>query len=87
MKNRSREQIYAEILEFCVGEWPKLSRIMRHVNLTTELAKRSIEVLIMNGLLEYSEVSRTYRTTVRGSTFLQVQSQMGELDSPYAEGV
>jgi len=76
MKYRSRVEILAEILEIANGNNVNISKIIRYSNTPYELLKQHLSQLISNGLLEYHESQRTYRTGYRGVYFVSKYNQM-----------
>ncbi|MBV9177844.1 MAG: hypothetical protein JO297_12480 [Nitrososphaeraceae archaeon] len=81
MKYRSRVEILAQILEIANGDSVNISKMVRCSNLPHELLKQYLSQLISNGLLEYQEGQRTYKTGYRGMFFLSKYNQMRELYS------
>jgi predicted transcriptional regulator len=83
MKYRSRTEITAQILESAMGGITK-TKIMYKAFLSYAQLKEYLEVLEVNGLLEYQQSEERYRTTAKGSKFLDIYSQMGQLvlDTP-----
>ena len=83
MKYRSRTEITAQILESAMGGITK-TKIMYKAFLSYAQLKEYLEVLEVNGLLEYQQSEERYRTTAKGNKFLDIYSQMGQLvlDTP-----
>lgn len=54
------------------------TRIMYKAFLSYEQLKEYLVLLCENGLLEYNEESRTYKTTYKGIRFLEIYSQIGD---------
>ena len=78
MKYRSRTEITAQILESAMGGITK-TKIMYKAFLSYAQLKEYLEVLEVNGLLEYQQSEERYRTTAKGNKFLDIYSQMGQL--------
>jgi predicted transcriptional regulator len=78
MKNRSRTEITAMILEAAYRETTKI-KIMYNAYLSYNQLKEYISILIENNLLEYIEGARTFRTTEKGLNFLKMHREMAEL--------
>ena len=78
---RSRTDIIAQILHATNRGVPKI-KIMYKVFLSYEQIQEYLDILIQGGLLEYLEVTQTYKTTEKGLKFLRVYEQMqGELST------
>jgi len=78
MKNRSRTEIVALILEAANGGATK-TKIMYNVYLTYNQLKNYLSVMMENNLLEYIEGARTFRTTEKGLKVLNMHREMAEL--------
>jgi predicted transcriptional regulator len=78
MKNRSRTEIIALILEAANGGATK-TKIMYNVYLTYNQLKDYLSVLIENNLIEYLEGTRTFKTTEKGLNVLKMHNEMAEL--------
>ena len=78
MKNRSRTEIVALILEAANGGATK-TKIMYNVYLTYNQLKNYLSVLIENNLIEYLEGTRTFKTTEKGLNFLKTHNAIGAL--------
>jgi predicted transcriptional regulator len=78
MKNRSRTEIVALILEAANGGATK-TKMMYNVYLTYNQLKNYLSAMIENNLLEYLEGTQTYKTTEKGLNFLKMNNQIGEL--------
>lgn len=82
MKYRSRTEITSQILEAADGGTTK-TKIMYKAFVSYAQLKEYLEVLEVNGLLEYQQSEELYRTTAKGRRFLDIYSQMGQLvDTP-----
>ncbi len=79
MKYRSRVEILAQILEIANGNSVKIPKIIRYSNTPHELLKQYLSQLIANGLLEYHETQRTYKTAYRGIHFVSKYNQIKDL--------
>ena len=78
MKNRSRTEIVAIILESANGGATK-TKIMYKAFLSYHQLKEYLSVLIENGLIVYINVTQTFRTTEKGLKFLRMHNEIGEL--------
>ena len=80
MKYRSRTDIVGLILEAANGGATK-TKIMYKAFLSFSQLREYLAVLQKNGLLEYEDGMREYRTTEKGIQFLEIQNRMDELVS------
>ena len=55
------------------------TKIMYRAFLSNAQLRGYLSVLIENNLLEYLEVTQTFKTTAKGVTFLKMHSKIGEL--------
>ena len=78
-KFRTRFEIIALILEVANGNWINGSRIMLNCHIAYVPMKELLSVLIFNGLLEYRDLDRTYKTTTKGIIYLQLNKQIKDL--------
>jgi predicted transcriptional regulator len=78
MKNRSRTEIVATILEATNGGATK-TKIMYKAMLSYNQLKEYLTVLRENNLLEYLEGTQTFRPTEKGFKFLRMHNEIGEL--------
>ena len=78
MKNRSRTEIVALILEAANGGATK-TKIMYKAYLSYAQLKEYLSVLIENNLIEYLEGTRTFKTTEKGLNVLKMHNEMVEL--------
>src|SRR5688572_18248133 len=76
---RSRTEIASQILKAAIGGVAK-TRIMYRAFLSYAQLKEYLQVLTVNGLLEYVKGEELYRTTAKGQKFLKLYENMGELD-------
>lgn len=79
MKHRSRLEIIAEILETASSSKAIQAKIMHRVYLSYPQLKDYLGLLLENGLIEYIQAERIYRTTLRGSRFLEIYRQLNEV--------
>ncbi len=79
MKNRDRNEIIAQILESTNGDRVRLTKIMYDVYLSHRLTKEYVRLLIENGLMEYLDGERTFKTTDKGMNFLRIHHKVKEL--------
>ena len=80
MKYRSRTDIAEMILEAANGGATK-TKIMYKAFLSFSQLREYLAVLQRNGLIEYEDGMRAYRTTEKGIQFLEIQNRMDELVS------
>ena len=78
MKYRSRTDIAALILEAANGGAAK-TKIMYKAFLSYAQLKEYLAVLLENGLVEYLGTEQIFKTTDKGTRFLQLNSQVGNL--------
>jgi predicted transcriptional regulator len=77
MKNRSRTEIIALILEIANNSnGVNKTKIMYNAFLSYPQLKQYLSFLLEKHLLDYRERERTYRTTDKGSHFLLAYSQI-----------
>ena len=84
MKNRSRTEIVAMILEAANGGATK-TKIMYTVFLSYNQLKAYLSILIENNLIEYLEGTKTFKTTEKGLNLLIMHNEMAELLRPSIE--
>jgi predicted transcriptional regulator len=78
MKNRSRTEIVALILEAANGGATK-TKIMYIAFLSYNQLKDYLSVMMENNLIEYLQGTRTFKTTEKGLNFLKMHNEIGEL--------
>ena len=81
MKNRSRMEISAAILELAQGGAIK-TRIMYEAILSFDQVQKYFELLIDLGLMEYDKEERKYHTTEKGKRFVKAYREMEGLFHP-----
>ena len=81
MKYRSRTDICSQILEAANGGTTK-TRIMYNAYLSYAQLKEYLSVLTENGLLEYQDGEKKYKTTEKGLQFLKAYEHMNEMTGP-----
>ena len=79
MKHRSRLEIIAEILETANSSKSIQTKIMHRVYLSYPQLKEYLTLLLENGLIEYRQTDRIYRTTSRGMRFLEIYRQLNDV--------
>ena len=77
MKNRSRTEIVATILEAANGGATK-TKIMYKAFVSYAQLREYLSVLIENNLLEYLEETQTYKTTEKRLNF-KIYNEIGQL--------
>jgi predicted transcriptional regulator len=75
MKYRSRTEIASRILESATGGATK-TKIMYKAFLSYAQLKEYLAVLEENGLLEYDKSEQTFKTTQKGTRFLDITSSL-----------
>ena len=70
-KNRSKEQIIADILSV-IAEKPKKTHIMYRANLSYSLLCKYLDILEASGLVEYSTTARIYVLGSKGKDYLKI---------------
>jgi predicted transcriptional regulator len=78
MKYRSRTDIANQILEAATGGATK-TRIMYKAYLSYAQLKEYLTMLTDNGLLDYVEGERQFRTTQKGTQFIKACNSLGQL--------
>jgi len=78
MKNRSRTEIVSMMLDAANGGATK-TKIMYSAFLSYTQLKEYLSVLIKNNLLEYSDGTKTFRTTEKGLNLLKMHNEIDEL--------
>jgi predicted transcriptional regulator len=80
MRNRSRVEILAQILEAVKhGDCSSNSKIMYKAFLSHTQTKENVKTLVDTGFLSYDLTSQTYRITKKGMRFLQLYNQIDEM--------
>ena len=72
MRHRDRNEIIAQILECYNRNKATQIKIMSDTYLTFYSAKEYLLLLLENGLVEYQEGERTFKTTEKGINFLSI---------------
>jgi predicted transcriptional regulator len=80
MRYRSRTDIAALILEAADGGAAK-TKIMYKAFLSYAQLKEYLDMLIENGLMEHNVKEQIFKITEKGSRFLQLYNQVGDLIS------
>ena len=75
MKYRSRTEIASRILESATGGATK-TKIMYKAFLSYAQLKEYLAVLEENGLLEYDKGEQTFKTTQKGTRFLDITNSL-----------
>jgi predicted transcriptional regulator len=79
MRNRSRTEIVAIILDAANGEGETKTKIMYFVFLSYNQLNDYLSILIENNLIKYIDGARTFKTTAKGLHFLKMHNEMTEL--------
>jgi predicted transcriptional regulator len=79
MKYRSRSEIVSLLLDASNGGGATKTKLMYKAYLSFNQLREYLSLLVENGLIEYEEGMRTYRTTEKGIRLLQIQNTMDEI--------
>ena len=79
MKYRSRSDIVGLLLDAANGGGATKTKLMYKAYLSFNQLREYLALLVENGLIEYEEGVRTYRTTEKGMRLLQIQNTMDEM--------
>ncbi|HYV52616.1 MAG TPA: winged helix-turn-helix domain-containing protein [Candidatus Eisenbacteria bacterium] len=79
MKYRSRSEIVGLLLDAANGGGATKTKLMYKAYLSFNQLREYLSLLVENGLIEYEEGMRTYRTTEKGIRLLQIQNTMDEI--------
>ena len=79
MKYRSRSDIVGLLLDAANGGGATKTKLMYKAYLSFNQLREYLALLVENGLIEYEEGMRTYRTTEKGMRLLQIQNTMDEV--------
>jgi predicted transcriptional regulator len=79
MKYRSRSDIVGLLLDAANGGGATKTKLMYKAYLSFNQLREYLTLLVENGLIEYQEGMRTYRTTEKGIRLLQIQNTMDEI--------
>jgi len=80
MKYRDRNEITAQILESANGNRVRLTKIMFDGYLSHTVTKEYLVLLIEQGLIEYLDGERTFKTTEKGMKFLCIHDRVEKLN-------
>ena len=83
MKYRSRSEIIGLLLNAANGGGATKMKLMYKAYLSFNQLKEYLTFVAENGLIEYEEGMRTYRTTEKGMRLLQIQNTMDEIAPDY----
>jgi predicted transcriptional regulator len=79
MKYRSRSEIVGLLLDAANGGGATKTKLMYKAYLSFNQLREYLSLLVENGLIEYEEGMRTYKTTEKGIRLLQIQNTMDEI--------
>jgi predicted transcriptional regulator len=79
MKYRSRSDIVGLLLDAANGGGATKTKLIYKAYLSINQLREYLALLVENGLIEYEEGMRTYRTTEKGMRLLQIQNTMDEI--------
>src|SRR3989441_11649668 len=80
MKYRDRNEITAQILESANCNRVRLTKIMYDGYLSHTVTKEYLVLLIEQGLIEYLDEERTFKTTEKGMNFLRIHNRVEKLN-------
>lgn len=80
MKNRSRMDIVARILDVAKSDMPK-TKIMLNVGLSYYQLEEYIGICIKSNLLEYDRIGKVFKTTDKGREFQKFYSKINDFIS------
>ena len=73
---RDKYEIIVSILDAANGNEVKQIEILVRAKITHSLFKEYLSFIYQNGLIEYMQSQRTYRTTMKGIRFLGIYNKM-----------
>ena len=76
MRYRSRTDIISEILDAANGGSATKTKIMYHAYLSYNQLREYLTMMLENGLVEYLEGEKKFKTTEKGLRFLDTYNQM-----------
>ena len=79
MKYRSRSEIIALLLNAANGGGATKTKLMYSAFISFNQLREYLSLLVENGLIQYEEGTRTYRTTEKGIRFLHLQNKIDEV--------
>ena len=79
MKYRSRSDIIGLLLNAANGRRATKSKLMYSEFISFNQLREYLSMLVENGLMQYEEGTRTYRTTEKGIRFLHLQNKIDEV--------
>jgi predicted transcriptional regulator len=79
LRHRSRSEIMSSILQVTNGNRARVTEIQYKTYLSYNILKEYLVNLLENGLVEYMDGERTFKTTAKGMQFLHVYNRMDEL--------
>ena len=85
MKNRADIEVIASILRCTQYNWEYQTTIMNKASVSHSQVIRYLSLAIKSGLLEYSKITRLYRTTQIGFNFLEKHDKLVRLFPEIAE--
>lgn len=77
--HKSRNEIIASILEVANGNRVRKTEIQFKAYISYNLLREYLALLLENGLLEYIEGERAFKTTAKGMQLLHMHDQMSEM--------
>ena len=76
---KDKSQSIPLILELLNGQPTTRNDIIRKSGLKYRKANDYVNLLILNNLISYNEIDRTYKATAKGLCYLNLHNQMSEL--------
>ena len=79
MKNRSKLEIMAQILDIASGGGTSKTKIMYKAYLSYAQLREYLTILIENGLIGHDEENAAFKITQKGIRFMGIYKQMDSL--------
>ena len=79
MKYRSRSDIIELLLNAADGGDATKTKLMYSAFISFNQLKEYLSLLAENGLIQYEEITHTFRTTEKGIQFLKLQNKIDEV--------
>ena len=79
MKYRSRSEIIGLLLGAANGGGATKTKLMYSAFISFNQLREYLSLMVGNGLIQYEEGMRTYRTTEKGMRLLHIQNKIDEV--------
>jgi predicted transcriptional regulator len=79
MTYRNKEEIFVSILNTAGSQGAKKTKIMYSSFLSYHMLVEYLDILIDNGFLTFEKIDKTYKTTLKGFRFLQLQEKVNSI--------